>query len=187
MTKHFLVNPDAEIVNTKLPPFTDNLLGDDSRKDISDAMEKEMTKYGGIGLSANQIGLPFRMFIFGGHPLIEEGKVRQCWNPEILESSEEIIEMKEGCLTFPFLFLPIKRPKWVKVKYENDDKETVEEYLHDINARVFQHEYDHMEGIVFTSLVSKEKLKYYEKKRKKAIKNATRDKSESQRINSKTI
>ena len=80
--------------------------------------------------------------------------------------------MKEGCLTFPFLFLPIKRPKWVKVKYENDDKKVVEEYLHDINARVFQHEYDHMEGIVFTSLVSKEKLKYYEKKRKKEIKKA---------------
>ena len=77
--------------------------------------------------------------------------------------------MKEGCLTFP-LFLPIKRPKWVKVKYENDDKETVEEYLHDINARVFQHEYDHMEGIVFTSLVSKEKLKYYEKKKKRQSK-----------------
>ena len=45
MTKHFLVNPDAEIVNTKLPPFTDNLLGEDSREDISGAMEKEMTKY----------------------------------------------------------------------------------------------------------------------------------------------
>ena len=71
MTKHFLVEPTAEIVNKKLPLFTDNLLGDDSRKDISDAMEKEMTKYGGIGLSANQIGLPFRIFIFGGHPLIE--------------------------------------------------------------------------------------------------------------------
>ncbi len=181
MSKHFLVNPDAEIVNTKLPIFTDNLLGDDSRKDISDALEKEMTKYGGIGLSANQIGLPFRMFVMGGHPLVEEGKIRQCWNPEILESSDDTVEMKEGCLTFPFLFLPIVRPKWVKVKYENDDKEEVEEYLHDMSARVFQHEYDHMEGIVFTSLVSKEKLKYYEKKRKKQIKNAARNKTKSKR------
>jgi len=177
MTKHFLVEPTAEIVNRKLPPFTDNLLGDDSRKDITNALEKEMTKYGGIGLSANQIGLPFRMFVMGGHPLVEDGKIRQCWNPEIVETSEETVEMKEGCLTFPFLFLPIVRPKWVKVKYENDDKENVEEYLHDMSARVFQHEYDHMEGIMFTSLVSKEKLKYYEKKRKKAIKNATRNKS----------
>ena len=104
MTKHFLVEPNAEIVNRKLPLFTDNLLGDDSRKDITNALEKEMVKYGGIGLSANQIGLPFRMFVMGGHPLIEEGKVRQCWNPEILETSEEMVEMKEGCLTFHFYF-----------------------------------------------------------------------------------
>ena len=47
MSKHFLVAPDQKIVNTKLPLFTDNLLGDDSRKDIADALEKEMTKYGG--------------------------------------------------------------------------------------------------------------------------------------------
>ena len=84
MSKHFLVDPTAEIVNKKIPLFTDDLLGDDSRKDISSAMEKEMVRYGGIGLSANQIGLPFRMFIMGGHPLVEEGKVRQCWNPEIV-------------------------------------------------------------------------------------------------------
>jgi peptide deformylase len=83
-----------------------------------------------------------------------------------------MIEMKEGCLTFPFLFLPIKRPHYVKVKYENNDKEIVEEYLHDLPARVFQHEFDHMEGVLFTSLISKEKLKYYEKKRKKEIKKA---------------
>jgi peptide deformylase len=112
------------------------------------------------------------MFVMGGHPQIEEGKVRQCWNPEITEVSEEMIEMKEGCLTFPFLFLPIKRPHYVKVKYETNDKEIIEEYLHDLPARVFQHEFDHMEGVLFTSLVSKEKLKYYEKKRKKEIKKA---------------
>ena len=181
MSKHFLVDPTAEIVNKKIPIFTDDLLGDDSRKDISSAMAKEMVRYGGIGLSANQIGLPFRMFIMGGHPLVEEGKVRQCWNPEIIESSEEKLLMKEGCLTFPWLFLSIKRPSWVKVKYENDDKETVEEYLHGMSARVFQHEYDHMEGIVFTSLVSKMKLDLAEKKRKKAIKDATRNKTQLER------
>ena len=87
--------------------------------------------------------------------------------------------MKEGCLTFPFLFLDIKRPSWVKVKYQNDNKEVVEEYLHGMSARVYQHEYDHMEGIVFTSLVSKLKLDRAEKKRKKAIKDATRNKSQS--------
>ena len=179
MSKHFLVEPTAEILNKKLPVFTDDLLGKDKREDISNAMGKEMVKYGGIGLSANQIGLPFRMFIMGGHPLIEEGKMRHCWNPEIVESSKDKVLMKEGCLTFPFLFLDIKRPSWVKVKYQNDNKEVVEEYLHGMSARVYQHEYDHMEGIVFTSLVSKLKLDRAEKKRKKAIKDATRNKSQS--------
>ena len=75
--------------------------------------------------------------------------------------------------------LVITQSSWVKVKYENDDKESVEEYLHGMSARVFQHEYDHMEGIVFTSLVSKMKLELAEKKRKKDIKNATRNKSKS--------
>ena len=113
----------------------------------------------------------FWHFEYGGEPL-EEDVIRN-------QQFEEMVEMKEGCLTFPFLFLPIVRPKWVKVKYENDDKETIEEYLHDMSARVFQHEYDHMEGIVFTSLVSKEKLKYYEKKRRKTINRATRNKTKS--------
>ena len=94
-----------------------------------------MVRYGGIGLSANQIGLPFRMFIMGGHPLVEEGKVRQCWNPEIVESSKEKVLMKEGCLTFPWLFLSIKRPSWVKVKYENDDKESVEEPVSEFDVQ----------------------------------------------------
>ena len=174
------------MIYTLLPPTDERVLSSIVPFDIEEFKKQEkigvtefcnnmfetMKNYGGIGLSANQIGLPFRMFVMGGHPLVEEGKVRQCWNPEIVETSEEMVEMKEGCLTFPFLFLPIVRPKWVKVKYENVDKETIEEYLHDMSARVFQHEYDHMEGIVFTSLVSKEKLKYYEKKRKKEIKKA---------------
>ena len=58
--------------------------------------------------------------------------------------------MKEGCLSFPFLFLSITRPKWVNVKYTDENGEIVEEYLHGMSARVFQHEYDHMEGIDFT-------------------------------------
>ena len=71
MSKHFLVDPTAEIVNKKIPLFTDDLLGDDSRKDISSAMEKEMVRYGGIGLSANQIVFPFRMFIMFFNTLVE--------------------------------------------------------------------------------------------------------------------
>ena len=135
MSKHFLVDPTAEIVNKKIPLFTDDLLGDDSRKDISSAMEKEMVRYGGIGLSANQIGLPFRMFIMGGHPLVEEGKVRQCWNPEIIESSEEKVLMKEGCLTFPLLYFIVTRPAKVKVRFQTAEQEVVEDWLDFLKTR----------------------------------------------------
>ena len=174
MTKHFLVDPKAEIVNTKLPLFTDNLLGDDSRKDITNALEKEMTKYGGIGLSANQIGLPFRMFVMGGHPQIEEGKVRYVFNPLINDVSKETISLKEGCLSFPFLFLLINRPKWVSVRYTNENSEEVEETLHGMSARIFQHENEHMNGYIFTDLVSKFKLDRAKKAQKKLIKETIR-------------
>ena len=174
MTKHFLVDPKAEIVNTKLPLFTDNLLGDDSRKDITNALEKEMTKYGGIGLSANQIGLPFRMFVMGGHPQIEEGKVRYVFNPLINDVSKETISLKEGCLSFPFLFLLINRPKWVSVRYTNENSEEVEETLHGMAARIFQHENEHMNGYIFTDLVSKFKLDRAKKAQKKLVKETIR-------------
>ena len=72
--------------------------------------------------------------------------------------SEETINMKEGCLSFPFLFLMINRPKWVNVQYTDENGETVEEYLHGMSARIFQHENEHMNGYIFTDLVSKMKL-----------------------------
>ena len=77
--------------------------------------------------------------------------------------------MKEGCLSFPFLFLSIKRPKWVNVQYTDDNGETVEEYLHGMSARIFQHENEHMNGYVFTDLVGKLKLDMAKKKQKKLV------------------
>ena len=148
-----------------------------SRKDISSAMAKEMVRYGGIGLSANQIGLPFRMFIMGGHPLVEEGKVRQCWNPEIVESSKEKVLMKEGCLTFPFIFLSIQRPRDCVVEYEDEKGDKKEAHLKGMFSRIFQHEYDHMLGRQFTERVSKLKLDMAMKKAKKQWKLAERRQS----------
>ena len=182
MKQLILVPPTDPRVNTMLAPQNDLLLKDHgykNRQELADALFEAMKRYGGIGLSANQCGLPFNVFVLGDHPQLEKGKKMICFNPKITQTSKETILMKEGCLTFPWLFLSIKRPSWVKVKYENDDKESVEEYLHGMSARVFQHEYDHMEGKVFTSLVSKMKLDLAEKKRKKDIKNATRNKSQS--------
>jgi peptide deformylase len=157
----------------QIAPFMDDTLeqlGFKTRKDLSKVMYDNMVKYGGLGLAANQLGLPYRMFIMGGHPEIEGGKVRSVFNPLVNDVSEESIVLKEGCLSFPFLFLSIKRPKWVSVKYTNENNEEIEETLHGMSARIFQHENEHMNGYLFTDLVSKMKLERAEKAKEKMIK-----------------
>ena len=139
-------------------------------KEFTDNMFETMKVYGGIGLSANQVGKPYRMFVMGDHLNIENGKKWVCYNPEILKVSKEQSRFKEGCLTFPFLFLDIKRPSAIEVKYLNEDLKEITEQLSGLPARCFLHEYDHMQGIVFTEKVSKLKLDLAIKKRDKQIK-----------------
>ena len=168
-----LIPPTDPRLLMKIAPYTDDMLKEFKMKDraeLSKKMYNSMVKYGGIGLSANQVGLPFRMFVMGGHPQIENGKVRNCFNPLVNDVSPETVVMKEGCLSFPFLFLSIKRPKWCSVRYTDENGEEVEETLHGMSARIFMHENEHMNGYVFTDLVSKLKLERAEKAKQKIIK-----------------
>ena len=173
-----LIPPNDPRLLMQIAPFMDDTLeqfGFKDRNELAKVMYGNMTKYGGLGLSANQVGLPYRMFVMGGHPQIEEGKVRYIFNPLVNDVSEESIVLKEGCLSFPFLFLAIKRPKWVSVKYTDQNNEEIEETLHGMSARIFQHENEHMNGYIFTDLVSKFKLDRAEKARKKLIKQTIRN------------
>ena len=141
-------------------------------KEFVNNMFETMKKYGGIGLSANQVGKPYRMFIMGDHPNISKGKKWVCINPKITNVTKDLIRYKEGCLTFPFLFLDIERPQDISVEYLDENLEKKEEHMTGIVARCFQHEFDHMQGIVFTEHVSKLKLDMSMKKRDKQIKRA---------------
>ena len=173
-----MIPPSDPRLLMQIAPFVDDTLKEEGFKDrveLSKVMYDTMAKYGGIGLSANQVGLPFRMFIMGGHPQIDNGRVRSVFNPLINDVSEETTSMKEGCLSFPFLFLQITRPKWCHVKYTDENGKEVEEVLHGMNARIFQHENEHMNGYVFTDLVSKFKLKRAEEARKKMVKKFARE------------
>ena len=172
-----LIPPNDPRLLMQVAPFLDENLeqfGFADRKDLSKVMYDNMAKYGGLGLSANQVGLPYRMFVMGGHPQIEDGKVRSVFNPLINDVSPESINLKEGCLSFPFLFLSIKRPKWCSVKYTDENGEEVEETLHGMSARIFMHENEHMNGYIFTDLVSKLKLERAEKSKQKMIKEIKR-------------
>ena len=168
-----LIPPTDPRVNNAIAPFVDDMLKDEDIKDrqeLSDAMFEAMNKYGGIGLSANQVGLPFNMFVIGGHPSIEKGLKMTCFNPIIVSASEELVRMKEGCLTFPFIFLDIERPRKVVVKYTDNKGDLQEAHLDGMMSRIFQHEYDHMLGRNFTEKVSKFKLKRAMDKRDKMLK-----------------
>ena len=172
-----LIPPSDPRLLMQIAPFQDDTLKQFKLKDrneLAKIMYDTMTKYGGLGLSCNQVGLPYRMFVMGGHPSIEDGKVRYVFNPLVNDMSEETINLKEGCLSFPFLFLMINRPKWVSVKYTDQNNEEIEETIHGMSARIFQHENEHMNGYIFTDLVSKFKLDRGKKAQKKLIKETIR-------------
>ena len=173
MKELLMLPPNDPRVLTSIAPFKNDMLKEEGykdRKEVSDKMFETMSKYGGIGLSANQVGLPFNMFVMGGHPQLEKGLKLTCFNPMIMSASEEKVVMKEGCLSFPFVFLSITRPRKVVVKYEDENGELKEGHLDGMLSRIFQHEYDHMIGRVFTEHASKLKLDLAYGKAKKQIK-----------------
>ena len=93
-----------------------------------------------------------------------------CFNPMIVSTGEDEIMMKEGCLTYPFIFLDIKRPRKIVAKYTDEKGDLQEAHLDGMMSRIFQHEYDHMLGRNFTERVSKFKLKRAMEKRDKMLK-----------------
>ena len=167
-----LIPPTDPRVQSAIAPFNNDMLKDEGfkdRKELSESMFDTMKKYGGIGLSANQVGLPFNMFVIGDHPEVEKNLKMTCFNPIIISSSVEEETMKEGCLTFPFVFLSITRPRKVVVKYEDENGDLKEGSLDGMISRVFQHEYDHMLGKTFVDGVSKMKLDMAYKKAEKMM------------------
>ena len=118
------------------------------RSKLSYILHENMYHYNGIGLSANQIGIWERAFVMISD--MENQETITCFNPKILKESKDQIVMEEGCLSYPDLYLKISRPSSVVVKYENEGKKIHKIKLNGIASRIFQHEYDHMEGIDFT-------------------------------------
>lgn len=132
-------------------------------QEISEEMIALMTQEGGIGLSANQVGLNARIFVMKPH-LLEDNSPLTVINPTIDKVSVNQETMPEGCLSHPDLYLKVPRPKGIVVKFlDIYQKECIME-LYDIDARCFLHEYDHLSGIEFTNRVSRLKLDMARKK-----------------------
>jgi peptide deformylase len=121
----------------------------------------------GIGLAANQIGMNKRVFVMGSEYVAGFPKPFALFNPRIIEQSENHILDKEGCLSFPGLYLNIKRPDWVVVEYE-DYKGNLKTYkAMDYAGKCVQHEIDHLNGICFVDIVSPLKLQLAKQRQRK--------------------
>ena len=178
-----LIPPSDPRVQSAIAPFTDDILKEHDfkdRKELAESMFNTMKKYGGIGLTCNQVGLPFNMFVLGDHLGLENGLKMACFNPMIISSSVEQVVMKEGCLTFPFVFLLITRPRKIVAKYQDENGDLQEANLDCMMSRIFQHEYDHTLGKNFTELASKMKLDRAFKKAEKQMDRARKLRAKTQ-------
>lgn len=134
-----------------------------SIKELSERLHATRKRYNAVGLAANQVGIKARMFV-----MADAGIEFTCINPEIVEVKDDSVTYSEGCLSFPNLFLKVKRPSEVKIRYVNESLETKETTFTGKLARCALHELDHLNGIVFTDHVSKLVLAMARKKQSKA-------------------
>jgi len=142
-------------------------LKDERLKDLIKNMWDTMYHASGVGLAAPQVGHSLRLFIVDTLQMEDKGKTglkTAFINPEILEVSEEESSYEEGCLSIPDVVGEVIRPVSLRVRYFDEDLKQHEVELDEMEARVFQHEYDHIEGILFTELVKPIRRKRIQKK-----------------------
>lgn len=142
---------------------------DGNPEELIGDMSKFMAANGGVGLAAPQIGIKKRIFIMGNFT-----KLIACINPKIISLSEDRAADLEGCLSFPDLFMKVKRPASCTVQYQTITGEVIERELTGLESRVFLHEYDHLIGITFDQRVGNLSLKMAKDKRTKEAKKASR-------------
>lgn len=133
--------------------------GDPNLKTLLADMFETLKQADGCGLAAPQVGKSLRLFIVDGTELAEDypdcATFKKAFiNPEIIESSEETISYSEGCLSLPGISENVIRPVKVHIRYQDEDFNEHEEWLDGFSSRIFQHEFDHIEGNVFTDRVS---------------------------------
>lgn len=133
-------------------------------------MYETMYKAHGIGLAAPQVGLNIRLFVIDASPLAEDedyvdikDELALCKkvfiNPKITKRDGELWKFNEGCLSIPDIREDIKRLENITIEYFDQNWNKKTENFGDVRARIIQHEYDHIEGILFTDLLSTLKKK----------------------------
>jgi len=171
-----LVEPKHPVLHN--PAGIDPLDTDIVWQTVEQEMFKLMHERVGIGLAAPQLGNPVKMFVMRHST---EGDIA-VYNPKIINVSEEKVTLEEGCLTFPGLFFHITRPEGVQVTFQNRKGEEQSMELIGMDSRCFQHETDHLHGILNLTYVSDLKLQRAINKRDKLIKKYSKMKRSVSRV-----
>lgn len=138
-------------------------------------MYETLKRSEGCGLAAPQIGKAMRLFIVDGTELAEDypectGFKKTFINPEIIEESEETCTFDEGCLSLPGISETVRRPQEITINYLDEDFNEHTETLAGFAARIVQHEYDHLEGHVFTDRIAPLRKAFVRKKLEAIVK-----------------
>lgn len=145
-------------------------------KDLIKNMWETMYSANGVGLAAPQIGLSIRIFVIDTFPFSEQEELSKkesmelssfkkvFINPKIIEENGEDWDFNEGCLSIPDIREDISRKESIKIKFLDENFVLKNLILSGIKARVVQHEYDHLEGILFTDHLSSLKKRILKKK-----------------------
>ena len=164
MSVYNLVESTHPLLKLPLKKCSDEI----DRHKVKEDLIETMKNFQGIGLSANQIGIMERVFVM--YSDVKKGEIISCFNPKIITQSDTEIVIEEGCLSYPGLWLKVKRPDGIEVEYEDKNGELQSKAMFGLECRIFLHEYDHMEGTDFTKKVSKIKLDRAKKRQSKMLK-----------------
>lgn len=165
------VKPDSDILRKTMDSFNFHQPQTDPIQLAKDLYETLMsTQY--LGLSAPQVGLPYRVFALRTTPGIV------CFNPRIVDRSSEEIVLDEMSMTHEHLVVPIKRSKKIKVRYLQPNAEVKTEIFDGMTARYFMHQLDYLDGIVYTQKANKVHLERAMRKRKQLERQAKRNQKE---------
>lgn len=123
---------------------------DDEILEILDNMVETMREAKGVGLAAPQVGISKRIFVCDQG----DGVVRKVINPVITPLTDKLMDFEEGCLSVPGIYKKVQRPEKIKIEYLNEKGEKVSEEAEGFLAIIMQHEFDHLEAILFVDKVS---------------------------------
>ena len=133
----------------------------DTAELFANVIYDKMKEYKGVGLSANQLGIDTAFFVIG----VDDFRM-DVFNPKILSSSGEM-DFKEGCLTYPGIYIQLKRPEEIEVEFQDVKGRVHNRTLGGLTARIFLHEFDHMQGLTIKTNSSTMKWSLAVKKSRK--------------------